>query len=67
MLQQYAKNWMPLLFNAFVAAPAGQRGYLGRTIGAYAALAEPSLLDSFFRTVAKKLIEVQPSATNVKE
>lgn len=56
-LQQFAKNWMPLLFNAYVAAPAGQRSHLSRAIGAYAVIVAPDLLDTFFKTVVKKLIQ----------
>ena len=49
---------MPLLFNAFIAAPAGQRNHIGRCISAYAAVADPALLETFFKTVIKKLIKV---------
>lgn len=60
-LRQFAKNWMPLLFNAYVAAPAGQRSHLSRAISAYAVLVEPGLLDTFFKTVVKKLIVASAS------
>lgn len=49
---------MPLLFNAFIASPAGQRNHVGRCISAYAMLTEPALLETYFKTVVKKLIKV---------
>lgn len=50
---------MPLLFNAFVAAHAGGRSHLGRAISAYASIADAALLDTFFKTIIKKLIKVR--------
>lgn len=57
-LRVFAKNWMPLLFNAYVAARPGRRAFLGRAISAYAVVMDPDLLDTFFKTVVKKLIKV---------
>ncbi len=47
-----------MLFNAFIAAPAGHRNHIGRCISGYAAVADPALLETFFKTVIKKLIKV---------
>ena len=59
MLREFAKNWMPLLFNAFVAAPPGRRSHLRRAISAYATLTDPAMLETFFKTVVRKLIKVR--------
>ena len=56
VLRVYAKNWMPLLFNAFLGAPPGQRGGRARAISAYARGCEPALLTGLFHTVLKKLL-----------
>lgn len=58
VLQRFAKNWMPLLFNAFVATPAGQRSHIGRCISAYSSVSDTALLETFFKTIVKKLIKV---------
>ena len=62
-LRAFAKNWLPLLFNAFVGARAGERGHIGAAISAYAVLCEPAFLASFFRAVVSKLIKAQPAPT----
>jgi ribosomal RNA-processing protein 12 len=58
----YAKNFLPILFNAFVAAPPERRGDLGATVGAFAAAADAASVGSFFRVVLKKLIAVTGQA-----
>ena len=59
MLQTFAKNWMPLLFNAFAEAKPGYRSHLAGAIAAYASIAKPSLMETFFKTIVKKLIKVE--------
>ena len=57
-MQQYAKNWLPLLFNAYIASDVAERGVLGNAVSAYAGLADAATVASFFRTVMQKLIKV---------
>lgn len=54
-----AKNWMPLLLNAFLATPPVQRTQLEEAISAYACICEPATLAQFFRAVITKLIKVR--------
>ncbi len=57
----YAKNWLPELFNAFVAAPAGRRAALAGAVSAYAVVADAETLSRFFRGVLAKLLKVRGS------
>ena len=59
MLRALAKNWMPLLLNAFLATPPVQRTQLEEAISAYACCCEPATLAQFFRAVVTKLIKVR--------
>ena len=58
-LRAFSKNWLPLLFNAYLATPSGQLAPLEAAISALAAVAEPAAVANFFRTVIQKLIKVQ--------
>ena len=58
ILKGFAKNWLPLLFNAFVEAKPGYRSHLAGAIAAYSSIADPSIMETFFKTVVKKLIKV---------
>ncbi len=58
-LRANAKNWLPELFNAFVAAPAGRRAALAGAVSAYAAVADAETLSRFFRGVLAKLLKVR--------
>ena len=58
-LRAYAKNWLPLLFNAFVESAVAERGQIGSAVSAYAAVADAATVASFFRTVMQKLIKVK--------
>jgi hypothetical protein len=58
-LRAFAKNWMPLLFNAFLGAEPGRRGGLARTIDAYARVCDAAFLTGLFHTVLKKLLKVR--------
>ena len=60
-LRAFAKNWMPLLFNAFLGTEPGQRGAIARTLSAYACVCDPAFLTSLFHTVLKKLLKVPPA------
>lgn len=57
VLRDFARNWLPLLFNAFIAAEQ-DRSSIGFAIAAYASIAEPASLSHFFREVIKKLLKV---------
>lgn len=62
MLRDFARNWLPLLFNAFIAADKQDRTSLGNAIAAYASIADPASLPHFFREVIKKLLKVCEAA-----
>ncbi|CAI5985582.1 unnamed protein product [Closterium sp. NIES-65] len=55
-----ARPFLPMLFDAFVAAPSAKRGELQSAIGALAAVADPAALRLFFTNILSKLL----SATN---
>ena len=57
-LRLFAKNWLPLLFNAFIGTAAGQRAGLAAAISAYARVCDQGALSAFFRNIIKKLIKV---------
>jgi hypothetical protein len=59
VLRALAKNWMPLLLNAFLATPPVQRTQLEEAVSAYACCCEPATLAQFFRAVVTKLIKVR--------
>ncbi|KAK9815144.1 hypothetical protein WJX73_008694 [Symbiochloris irregularis] len=65
-LKAFAKNWLPLLFNAFVASEAAERGPIAAAIGAYACVAEPEIVASFFRAVMQKLIKATHDANGTE-
>lgn len=58
VLRSFARNWLPLLFNAFIAADTQERAHYAATITAYATVADPAVLAHFFREVVKKLLKV---------
>jgi hypothetical protein len=61
-LRSMARNWLPLLFNAFLATPAAEAGALAATISAYAAVCDAAAVAGLFREVIKKLIKVRAEA-----
>ena len=62
-LQAFSKNWLPLLFTAFLSTKTGQRGTISSTIAAYAAISEQSLLTGLFHTTLKKFLKVLAAAS----
>ena len=58
VLREFARNWLPLLFNAFIATDTQERNSYAAAIAAYATIAEPATLSHFFREVIKKLLKV---------
>ncbi|KAL3148459.1 hypothetical protein ABBQ38_013906 [Trebouxia sp. C0009 RCD-2024] len=53
VLRDFARNWLPLLFNAFISTDAQQRGQYAAAIAAYATIADPTTLSHFFREVGE--------------
>ncbi|DBA66455.1 TPA: hypothetical protein ACH3X2_002431 [Trebouxia sp. C0005] len=58
VLKDFAKNWLPLLFNAFIATDSQERNSYGSAIAAYATIADAATLSHFFREVIKRLLKV---------
>ena len=59
VLRDFARNWLPLLFNAFIGTDAQQREQYAAAIAAYATIADPATLSHFFREVIKKLLKAR--------
>ena len=55
---KYSRNFLPILFNLFVAAPPERRGELSATVGCFAQVTDAASLGGFFRTVLRKLVKV---------
>ena len=53
-----AKAWLPLLLNAYLAAPGEQRGHVQRAVSAYACCCDTPILAPYYRTAVTKLLEV---------
>lgn len=62
VLRSFAANWLAVLFNAHLAAPAHATTQPAATIAAYAAVAPSDVLVGLFKTVLKKLIAVRAVA-----
>lgn len=58
VLRSLAPSFLPLLFNAFVAARPEGRGHLARAIAAYCLVAERTTVANAFKTVGDKLARV---------
>ena len=58
-MRDFARNWLPLLFNAFIGTDSQQRNSYAAAIAAYATIAEPATLSHFFREVIKKLLKAR--------
>ncbi len=57
-MRTFAANWLPMLFNAYMGAVPHAAAHPAAAIAAYAAVAPSELLQSMFKTVLTKLIEV---------
>ena len=64
---KYARNFLPILFNLFVAAPPERRGELSATVGCFAQITETAALGGFFRTVLRKLVKVTSDAEDAPD
>ena len=58
-LRDFARNWLPLLFNAFMLASGQERPRYAAAIAAYSMLTDATVLSHFFREVVKKLLKVR--------
>lgn len=63
----YARNFLPILFNIFVAAPPEARSSVAGAVSAFSAATDPATLGTFFRTVMKKYIKVREEASERRE
>ncbi|GAB4822579.1 hypothetical protein N2152v2_009625 [Parachlorella kessleri] len=61
-VQALARNWLPLLLNAFLSTPPAARTQLEATISAYACVADAATLAQLFRAAITKLIKVTEQA-----
>ena len=61
VLRALGKGWLPLLLNALLASPPGQRGAVAKAVSAYACAAEPALVTQLFKTAISKLLKVGPA------
>lgn len=59
----YSRNFLPLLFNLFVASPAEKRGDLQLTIAAIASISDKQTVKSFFVAIMKKLLQATVEAS----
>lgn len=59
----YSRNFLPLLFNLFVASPAEERGDLQLTIAAIASISNKQIVKSFFVAIMKKLLQATVEAS----
>ena len=56
ILAGFARNFLPIFFNAVVATPPGKSQDLTRAIALYSSVCDPKLVHGFFRTIVKKLV-----------
>lgn len=56
---QFAKNFLPIFFNLFVAAAPEHRGALHACVEAFAQQTDAASLGSFFRTIMRKYMKVR--------
>ncbi|KAH7365818.1 hypothetical protein KP509_18G047800 [Ceratopteris richardii] len=63
-IASYSKNFLPLLFNVFIAAPADKRGVLQSTIGAMASISEKKIVKNFFVSIMQKLLKATKEASD---
>ena len=55
-ISSYSKNFLPVLFNLYIALPPDKRGDIHATIASFSRITDKKLLGTFFRTVMKKLV-----------
>ncbi|GBG72256.1 hypothetical protein CBR_g11186 [Chara braunii] len=62
----FARNFLPLLFNVFISLEPEKRAFLQQTIDAFASVADPATIKSFFMSVMEKLVEALKEAASAK-
>ncbi|CAM6087178.1 unnamed protein product [Calypogeia fissa] len=62
----YSRNFLPLLFNIFLASPAAKRGDLQDTIASIASISDGQTVKSFFIGIMKKLLQATKEAATPK-
>eukprot|EP00250_Pteridium_aquilinum_P028638 c37528_g1_i1 orf=673-4578(-) len=61
-IASFSKNFLPLLFNVFIAAPSEKRGMLQATIGELASISEKKIVRDFFVSIMQKLLKATKEA-----
>ncbi|KAL3700630.1 hypothetical protein R1sor_018652 [Riccia sorocarpa] len=63
----YSRNFLPLLFNVFLAQPSEKRGDLQATIASIASISDPQTVKNFFIAIMKKLLQATKEAGKPKD
>jgi len=66
-ISSYSKNFLPVLFNLYIALPPDKRGDIHATIRSFSRVTDKKLLGTFFRTVMKKLVLAAAGDTDGNE
>lgn len=61
-IASFSRNFLPLLFNIFIAAPPEKRGVLQVTIGELASVSEKKVVKDFFVSIMQKLLKATKEA-----
>eukprot|EP00958_Prasinococcus_capsulatus_P010793 scaffold1057_cov459-Prasinococcus_capsulatus_cf.AAC.2 len=64
-IAKFSKNFLPVLFNVYVAAGSTQRNEIPPAIRAFSLIADKDTLHTFFLTVLKRLLEAIAEAPTV--
>ncbi|BFI25857.1 ribosomal RNA-processing protein 12 [Marchantia polymorpha subsp. ruderalis] len=63
----YSRNFLPLLFNQFLAQPSEKRGDLQATIASIASVSDQQTVKNFFIAIMKKLLQATKDAVKPKD
>ncbi|KAL2650995.1 hypothetical protein R1flu_019123 [Riccia fluitans] len=63
----YSRNFLPLLFNVFLAQPSEKRGDLQATIASIASISDQQTVKNFFIAIMKKLLQAMKDAGKPKD
>ncbi|MCO5571960.1 hypothetical protein L7F22_025711 [Adiantum nelumboides] len=58
----FSRNFLPLLFNVFIAAPSEKRGVLQSAIGDLASISQKKVVKDFFVNIMQKLLKATKEA-----
>lgn len=64
-IASFSRNFLPLLFNVFIAAPSEKRGDLQATIGDFASISTRKTVKEFFLTIMQKLLKATKEASEL--